>query len=432
MGIFNGGSFPTSGGSITLTQADYQTLSFNGTTLTISGSNSSVDLSSLLDDTNTTNTTLVLNGNILELTDSDANTITADLSGLTPATPTLQEVTDAGNTTTNDITANSFHATGSRFYGSIGINNSYSLRLSSIFTSYLPENRFINNTIIGQETNPDAKLHVVGGAAATNATALLVENAEGGNLFEITDGGNAVMNVNYLQLDEFVGGRYLKISPAISGANHKIESNSGSAIEISSSTGLNYTLGGSGQLTLNQYTSTNFDGTPTSVLGVDASGNVIKTTSLTTPTLQQVIDAGGSYSGTDDNVSITCGGEGELSLSSHITAITSTGGVTTVNGAGVNIGGSSSVNINPTAGGVHILPTVGDVNIDPVDGDINLTPPSGHKIFAGGTGAQFQIPTWATSSGRPTVSGAADAGTIGYNIGDAALELWNGSAWVTI
>ena len=106
MGIFNGGSFPTSGGTTIISQDGDQTLTLVGSILTISGTNSSVDLSGFLEDTNTTNTTLVLNGNTLELTDSDANTLSADLSGLTLATPTLQEVTDAGNTTTNPITVN--------------------------------------------------------------------------------------------------------------------------------------------------------------------------------------------------------------------------------------------------------------------------------------------------------------------------------------
>lgn len=86
MGIFSGGSFPTSGGTVIITQDGYQTLNLTGNILTISGSNSSVDLSSYLDDTNTTNTSLTLNAsNVLTLTDSDSGTVTVDLSSLVTA-----------------------------------------------------------------------------------------------------------------------------------------------------------------------------------------------------------------------------------------------------------------------------------------------------------------------------------------------------------
>ena len=50
------------------------------------------------------------------------------------------------------------------------------------------------------------------------------------------------------------------------------------------------------QLVLNTYTGTNFDDTPTSILGVDALGNVVKTDAngfiTDVPTLQEVTDAG--------------------------------------------------------------------------------------------------------------------------------------------
>jgi hypothetical protein len=86
MGIFSGGSFPTSGGTVIITQDGYQTLNLTGNILTISGSNSSVDLSSYLDDTNTTNTSLTLNAsNVLTLTDSDSGTVTVDLTSLVTA-----------------------------------------------------------------------------------------------------------------------------------------------------------------------------------------------------------------------------------------------------------------------------------------------------------------------------------------------------------
>jgi len=153
---------------------------------------------------------------------------------------------------------------------------------------------FGDDVKVGSISSPSAKLHIVGSGNTSGTNALLVENSDGTDLMQITDGGNAIMNVNYLQLDEFAAGRYLKITPAITGVNHKIESNSSADIEIHSSNGQTFTLKGDGQLLLNTYTSTTHDGTPTSFLGVDASGNVVKTTSagVLTPTLQEVTDAG--------------------------------------------------------------------------------------------------------------------------------------------
>lgn len=808
MGIFNGGSFPTSGGTTIISQDGDQTLTLVGSILTISGTNSSVDLSGFLDDTNTTNTTLVLNGNTLELTDSAANTITADLSGLTLATPTLQEVTDAGNGTTNDIEINSSnpylilkgnnasytnaaiqlisenaseqrglgvfmynansdfewysgtpYQTSDNFMigrkgsltapssestpkgitaqlansfltinnsGNVGIgttspsaklevndsSNNLQMRVGSLTAGISPFVRLqgkntagdtnyyadieldsengklifndagTSSASIGQSpmvldfngnvgigtTSPSAKLDIVGvsgsntpvkwirggssvagylysdgggsgivgGDGLLNNTgiyfvsntrldlrvggsermridsagnigigttspvgklevrtgtsgvtmdianqsdgsfsfannaggspiptligksnssiglSLIAATSDGNSLgdmrfnvrendnsdfttitsaafkftrhstdllsilrngnvgigtsspaekLEIADSfpslrltntsttgtiGDVISEIEFYSSD--TSGNYPAVAAAIKAINEStfgsttglgffvnadsateteaLRINSSKQIGIGTSTpsaklhivGGGGTGGGTallvenaegsdllkvednsdttvfGELKLAGYTSTFYDGTPNKFLGVDASGNVIKTSSVltSTPTLQEVIDAGGSYSGTDDNVSITCGGEGEFSATSNITTIASTGGTTSISGAGVNIGGGSTVNINPTAGGVYIIPTSGDVDIDPVDGDINLKPPSGHKIYAGGTGAKLQIPTWATSSDRPTVSGFGDAGVIGYNIADAALELWNGSAWVTI
>jgi len=82
MGIFNGNSFPTSGGTVIVTQDGFQTLAFANGVLTISGSNSSVALDSLT----VTNTSLVLSGSdVLELTDSEGNVVSADLSSLVAA-----------------------------------------------------------------------------------------------------------------------------------------------------------------------------------------------------------------------------------------------------------------------------------------------------------------------------------------------------------
>jgi hypothetical protein len=612
MGIFSGGSFPTSGGTVIITQDGYQTLNLTGNILTISGSNSSVDLSSYLDDTNTTNTSLTLNAsNVLTLTDSDSGTVTVDLTslvtaaggtaesthipvkntsgatitkgtpvyitgnvgssnrlqiapadasdpakmpaiglletdlinnaegyvvqggyltnittdiidgtstssndtvyvkvggGITMTKPTgstnyiqniakvarvgsgssgslivssilrtndipnladgqvwvgsttypvstdfnLQEVTDGGNTTTNDITIggggttatdavlilDGGNASGGEAYISLQRNSvggfllnhsdsSIQVRGTTDLPMYFYTNNSIKQTILSNgnigigtttpgeklevagnillttntgasrtlytggdtnlhiqtntgdvkilssnggnnlmtllnggniginESSPDAKLHIVGSGNTSGTTALLVENSSGDDLLQITDGGNAIMNVNYLQLDEFVGGRYLKIAPAISGDTHKIESNSGSDIVVSSSNGNTLIIGGDGQHTFPQYTSTNFDGTPTSFLGVDASGNVVKTTSagVLTPTLQQVTTAGNT---TTDDVGIQMSnpvsalhiGDGNNTLSSalYTTDIVNVSAQNTAPGVNIISAGTSQYN----------------------------------------------------------------------------------------
>ena len=102
MGIFNGNSFPTSGGTVIVTQDGFQTLAFANGVLTISGSNSSVDLNSLT----VTNTSLVLSGSdVLELTDSEGNVVSADLSSLVAAAGAgTTNVSMAVNSSTNILT----------------------------------------------------------------------------------------------------------------------------------------------------------------------------------------------------------------------------------------------------------------------------------------------------------------------------------------
>ena len=73
-----------------------------------------------------TNTSLVLDGsNILTLTDSDSNTVSADLSSLAGGTtPTLDQVLTAGNTSTENLTAARIIASSALYGPAISIEDS--------------------------------------------------------------------------------------------------------------------------------------------------------------------------------------------------------------------------------------------------------------------------------------------------------------------
>lgn len=159
-------------------------------------------------------------------------------------------------------------------------------------------------------SSPSAKTHIVGGAAATNATALLVENSDGTDLLKVRDGGtstlNGILDVNgsvdidgsssgALNVNISSGSYPIRFSNATSTADVYLGisgSSNGFILYVNSANRLE--VKSDGQLQLNDYTSTTHDGTPTSFLGVDASGNVVKTTSsgVLTPTLQEVTDEG--------------------------------------------------------------------------------------------------------------------------------------------
>ena len=187
--------------------------------------------------------------------------------------------------------------------------------------------------------NSATRLHVVGGAKATDATTLLVENTEGDNLFVIKDGGvisstsdnpylvlkgddvsftNAAIQLisenaseqrglgvfmynahsdfewysgtPYNSADTFMIGRKSSLTAPSSESSPR-----GITAQLANSY---LTISNSGQLKLNTYTSTTHNGTPTSILGVDASGNVIKQDAsgflTSVPTLQEVTDVGNS------------------------------------------------------------------------------------------------------------------------------------------
>ena len=167
---------------------------------------------------------------------SSGEAVEVDPTTYLSSVPTLQEVTDAGSSTTNDIisisgqtsTASIFTSeTGSKIQNAIGIEtngvtnqtrlfndgtgtqlkiealgNNASMTIAartfvdigtdhngSDYGSYTSRVRVENSTgNVGiNTTTPSAKLHVVGGAAANNANALLIENAEGDDLLRITD-----------------------------------------------------------------------------------------------------------------------------------------------------------------------------------------------------------------------------------------------------
>ena len=76
------------------------------------GNNVTADLSSFLDDTNTTNASLSLATNTLTLTDSASNSVDVDLSSLDNSGLTLQDITDNSGATA--ITTDAIKAKGNR------------------------------------------------------------------------------------------------------------------------------------------------------------------------------------------------------------------------------------------------------------------------------------------------------------------------------
>ena len=175
--------------------------------------------------------------------DGSGNVIKQDATDFLTDVPTLQEVTDAGNTTTNSITAASFiinsdgalfdhfhsgtsnTAVEHRFRSNVsGLTNAanilgyigfakdsdggayfnvrYTDNLGAVNT--LLRGNSSGNISIGTTAN-SAKLHIVGGAAATNANAFFVENAEGTDIFLIRD-GNQIFNY---ASNNYYGGQYL-------------------------------------------------------------------------------------------------------------------------------------------------------------------------------------------------------------------------------
>jgi hypothetical protein len=268
------------------------------------------------------------------------------------------------------------------------------------------------------KTSPSAKLHIEGSGNTSGTTSLLVENSDGTDLLQITDGGNAIMNVNYLQLDEFVGGRYLKIAPAISGDTHKIESNSGSDIVVSSSNGNTLIIGGDGQHTFPQYTSTNFDGTPTSFLGVDASGNVVKTTSagVLTPTLQEVTDAGNittnpitvNQLNISDNYPILVFDDTDATVNFQLWAGNNAFQIrdNTTNGQRLNIDSIGNISLNAASGTSALLVKGSDGNVG-----IGTTSPSKklHIIDDSGT---YETAVFETSAGGSLIRNIDSTATV--------------------
>ena len=243
-------------------------------------------------------------------------------------TPTLQTVTDEGNTTTNSIitssSENSTPASESTVLSKFGIlgnrgtmyvtNTGDNLILGTGGVHSAGNKMHLSSTGLRLQDNVNAaasaKLHVVGGAKAINANALLVENAEGDNLLRITD-DNFTRLGSTIEIDvengyvrsigtDGLGGEFhaRTLTSLNSWARDLVinQQNSSKNILLNIDSVEGFRLKDNKQLKFAQYTGTNFDGTPTSILGVDASGNVVKTDASNiitdTPTLQSVTDEG--------------------------------------------------------------------------------------------------------------------------------------------
>jgi hypothetical protein len=191
--------------------------------------------------------------------------------------------------------------------------------------SWAEKMRITSSGAVGIGTSsPSAKTHIVGSGNTSATTALLVENSDGDDLLKVNDNGSVDL------INDTNGSSLVRIWNQSTGVNASTtlrlvssSTNDNSAqLQFSESayyTGsiiadrtngfrvyngqmnsptekLHLTIGLTGQLTFNTYTGTTHDGTPISFLGVDASGNVVKTTSsgVLTPTLQEVTDEGNS------------------------------------------------------------------------------------------------------------------------------------------
>ena len=151
-----------------------------------------------------------------------------------------------------------------------------------------------------------------------------------------------------------------------------------------------------GQIKFNAYTSGNFVATPAEYLGVDGSGNIVKTSSITvdTPNLSEVMTEGSTAS----------------SLTSAVNITTTEGLTLASSGASKNV----FLSANSTSGLVQIS----SFNLQLVS--------TGTTTISGKTA----MPYWAGDGQRPTVGTNADYGVFGFNLTRNTIEVYNGTAWV--
>ena len=244
-------------------------------------------------------------------------------------------------------------------------------------------------------TTPSAKTHIVGGAAATDATTFLVENAEGDDLLKITDGGNATI--------------------------------SGSEVNITSSSTAN---------------STDADiNITTSATGTFSFGNVnIK------PQDNIYLEPveGSIHLNTEKSyIEITTDSdEDNTTASINITADRNNGLTNTV--ADININAHDDLNLDAGKDFTLDADTIDISAQTTVDGDdanitisntatgtgseANISINAQDKLLL--SGAKVQMPVWATDGNRPSASSVTDAGVFGFNITRNTIEIYNGTSWV--
>ena len=379
MGIFNGGSFPTSGGTVILTQEDYQTISFLNGILTISGSNSSVGIP------DTTNSSLVLNGNTLELTDSDSNVLTVDLSGLTPATPTLTQVIEANGSyggdeiidiqTSDEITLNATNG--------LRLNSPFSVMINANDGSgYMNVNALVNFLSYDSSNadgtpvktlGVDALGNMVKFDAPTPATPTLTQVIEADGSYN----GDEIFEVITTDEIYLTSGRVL----------------------IGDSDGDTYFYG---DVTITNLNSGESDGTPIKTVGVDAQGKLIKFDAPTpaTPTLTEVLDADGSYGG-DALIDIATSDEFQLIAT---------------NGIGLNSPYGVTITADNGSGYLEVNALVNFLAYSSSNAD--GTPVKTLGVDALGNMVKFDAPTPAT----PTLADVIEASDGSYN-GDETFEI---------
>jgi len=135
---------------------------------------------------------------------------------------------------------------------------------------------------IGNST-PSARTHIVGSGNTSATNTLLVENSDGDDIMLLQDSKAAY----FYGSANFEQGLYVKTQKNLilyssDNTEYTRVVQVGGDLRFyqngAGSESLNYTLKENGQLLLNTYTGTTHDGTPVKILGVDASGNVVKTT----------------------------------------------------------------------------------------------------------------------------------------------------------
>jgi hypothetical protein len=216
------------------------------------------------------------------------------------------------NNNTNDVVstvnfANNAGSVGMIQAGTAGANNTgYIALFTDIAGSSSERMRVHTNGNVGiGTTSPDSKLHVAGGTRLGGGGCYISTDASFSTNFSYTfRDAVGINNPNSVSAPS-VAGYVMSVGRSISGGV-------GGGIYVEGES--RFARGLAGAIKFNAYDSTNNTGTPTYLLGTDASGNVVKTTTVpgsgAGPYLP--LSAGSSYPLTGDLYLATASNEGNL------------------------------------------------------------------------------------------------------------------------